>query len=141
MPYPEMLARCYEDVLESTKVFNVGLKTDPRLCGRFAQFRAWYYLPEIDAVGPSKFVGYRDISVDFYFAHTGAVARATLPSNKRLDGRETEPRLQEWFEIVEPGTAEHRFVLDMVKSLGSEECVKEPSKLARYCVPIGFRLS
>ena len=141
MPYTKKLARSYEDVLESTKVFNAGLKTDSRLCGRFAQFRAWYYLPEIDAVGPSKFVGYSDISVDFYFTHTGKVARATLPSNKRFDGRETEPRLQEWFEIVKPGTAEHRFVLDMVKALGSEQCGKEPFKRARYNVPIGFRLS
>ena len=80
-------------------------------------------------MGPSKFVGYRDISVDFYFTHTGAVARATLPSNKRLDGRETEPRLQEWFEIVEPGTAEHRFVLDMVKELGSEDVAKSRPSL------------
>ncbi len=139
MPYREKLVKTYDDVVESTKSFNAGLNEVPRLSKRTSNVKAWYYIPEIDAVGPSKFIGYRGMSADFYLAHSGKLANATLPKSKRLDGRETEPRLTEWFEITEPGTVEYEYVSKKVQEL-LDQWDKKPGSSARYCVPIGFKL-
>ena len=140
MVYEERLARNYNEVIQSTNSFNAGLNENPKLATRLSQFRAWYYIPEIDAVGPSKFIGYKDMSVGFYMSHTGSLAQATLPRYKRLDGRETEPRLSMWFRIAELGTSEYECVLQMVEEL-LDRWGKSPHKRARYCVPIGFKLT
>lgn len=139
MAYKERLARNYDEVVKSTKSFSVGLNGDPRLHKRLSNVKAWYYIPENDAVGPSKFIGYRDMNADFYLAHTGKSAEATLPRSKRLDGRATEPVLKKWFEVTDPSTAEHKYVSDMTKEL-LDKWDKRPSSIARYCVPIGFRM-
>ena len=140
MAYKELLVRSYKEVTESTKSFNVGLNEDHDLHTRGSDVRAWYYIPEIDAVGPSKFIGYRGMTAEFYMAHTGRLAQASLPSSKRLDGRETEPVLRKWFEVTEPGTPEHKFVKGIVEELLAR-WGKRPHKNARYCVPIGFKLT
>ncbi len=138
MAYREGLVRCYQEVVESTKSFNRGLNEEPGLYKRLSGFRAWYYIPEIDGIGPSKFIGYRDVSANFYLAHTGKRGEATFPRSKPLDGRATESVLEKWFEVTEPGTAEHEYVLEMTKEL-LDQWGKKPSKLARYCVPKGYR--
>lgn len=134
MTYKEKLVKDYHEVLESTKLFNVGVNENPCLSRRLSDVKAWYYLPEIDAVGPSKFIGYRNMSTEFYLAHTGKRAKSNLPRSKRLDGRETEPKLAKWFEITEPGTVEYEYVSDKVKQL-LDQWDKKPNSKARYCVP------
>ena len=137
MAYREKLVRSCQEVVESTKSFNRGLNEDPRLFERLSEFRAWYYIPEIDAVGPSKFIGYRNMNVDFYFAHTGTLAQATLPRSKRLNGGSTESRLKKWFKVIEPGTAEYEYVSEMTEEL-LDQWGKKPRKGSRYCVPKGY---
>ena len=138
MAYRERLVRSCEEVVQSTKSFNRGLNEEPDLYKRLSGFRAWYYIPEIDDVGPSKFIGYREISARFYLDHTGTLAKATFPSSKRLNGGTTENRLKKWFEETEPGTVEYEYVSEMTKEL-LDQWGKKPSKLARYCVPKGYR--
>ena len=140
MSYRERLVRSCQEVVESTKSFNRGLNEEPNLYKRLSEFRAWYYIPKIDTVGPSKFIGYRNMSADFYLAHTGTLAKAPLPSSKRLDGRAPEPKLSKWFEITEPGTVEYEYVSEKTDELLAR-WGKKPSVVARYCVPIGFRLA
>jgi len=50
----------YEDVIEPVRAFNEGLKEGGNLENQLSYFRAWYYIPELDAVGPSKFIGYKN---------------------------------------------------------------------------------
>ena len=138
MAYRERLVRNCQEVVESTKSFNRGLNEEPNLYKRLSEFRAWYYIPEIDGVGPSKFIGYREISARFYLDHTGPLAKKTLPRSKRLDGGATESRLKKWFEVTEPGTAEYEYVSEMTKEL-LDRWGKKPRKGARYCVPKGYR--
>lgn len=140
MPYKEKLVKDYDEVVESTKSFNVGLREHPRLYERLSGFKAWYYIPEIDAVGPSKFIGYGNMCADFYWAHTGALGKATLPRSKQLDGRETEPVLEEWFVVTDPKTPEHKFVSEMTEEL-LDRWNKKPNSKVRYCVPIDFRIT
>lgn len=140
MAYKERLVRSYEEVVESAKSFERGLNEGQGLLGPRRNYTVWYYIPEIDTVGPSKFIGYRGMTAEFYMAHTGRLAQASLPSSKRLDGRETEPVLRKWFEVTEPGTPEHKFVKGIVEELLAR-WGKRPHKNARYCVPIGFKLT
>ena len=46
--------------------FNEGLSREKTLKGRLSHFVAWYYVPEEDAVGPSKFIGYKDMTAPMY---------------------------------------------------------------------------
>ncbi len=140
MSYRERLVRSCEEVIESTESFYTGLNEDPRLLTRLSSVKAWYYIPKIDAVGPRKFIGYRNISADFYLAHTGKSAEATFPRSKRLDGGATERVLKKWFEITGPGTAKHKYVSEKTDELLAR-WGKKPCSISRYCVPIGFRLA
>ena len=134
MSYRERLVGSYEEVVESTKAFNAGLIEDLRLQERLSDFKVWYYIREIDAVGPSKFIGYREMNADFYLAHAGKSDKRSLPKSKGLDSGATERRLKKWFRVTEPGTPEEKCVSDMVKALlGQWE--KKPKKGSRYNVP------
>ena len=134
MAYKERLARNYDEVVRSTKSFSVGLNGDPRLHKRLSNVKAWYYIPENDAVGPSKFIGYRDMTAEFYLSHTGTLGKQTQPRNRRLDGGATENRQKKWFDVTGPGTADCENVSEMVKELLGQ-WGKKPRKDARYNVP------
>ena len=75
---------------------------------------------------PSKFVGYADNTAEAYFRERHA-----------RDGRITEPVLQQWFHVVEPGSpradALDRALGDFLRSHGRFG----PRKGARICVPAG----
>ena len=138
MAYMERLARNYDEVVKSTKSFSVGLNGDPRLVQRLTDFKVWYYILEIDAVGPSKFIGYRDMTAEFYLSHTGILTKQTQPRNRRLDGGATENRLKKWFDVTESGTAEYECVSGKVKELLGQ-WDKKPKEGSRYNVPSAAR--
>ena len=48
----------YDDVLDSVRAFNKGLEQSKRFREQIPFFQSWYYVPELDAVGPSKFIRY-----------------------------------------------------------------------------------
>lgn len=63
---------------------------------KLTRFRAWYATKKPDGrwiFGPSKFIGYKDITPDEYVAHKG----------QGMDGRQTENALQKWFQEVPDG--------------------------------------
>lgn len=67
------------------------------LLHRLAQFRAWYAVkgPKGEWLfGPSKFIGYEDLDASSYSQLEG-----------RMDGRDTETTLQQWFEEEPEDTA------------------------------------
>lgn len=118
----------YEHVVENIKNFNEGLSQGNGLETLPSYFRAWYYAPEADAVGPSKFIGYEGITVSEYM------------SRNDLDGRETEPVLLRWFGVLEDGTPEYQYVEEKVRKLVASTG-KRVNSIARFCAPINWRVS
>lgn len=118
----------YNQVNGNVRNFNAGLSEGTDLETLLAYFRAWYFLPEEDAVGPSKFIGYEGMTGAEYMARDD------------LDGKETEPVLQRWFEVLAEGTPEYRYVeqktWDLAASFG-----KRVSRAARFSAPVGWRVS
>ena len=72
--------KTYQNVLESVRAFNKGLELSRRLREQIRFFQSWYYIPELDAVGPSKFIRYKDMDAFEY-----------IRSHTELDGRVAEP--------------------------------------------------
>lgn len=48
-------------------------------------FRQWYYIPELNVFGPSKYIGYKNMNTSKY------------DRGKRKTGVGTEKILKEWF--------------------------------------------
>ena len=114
-----MLCSSYDEIVESMNLFNKGIGLESRL----RYFRAWYYIPEIDAVGPSKFIGYRGMTIPNYLKYP-------------LDGKETESVLGQWFDVLAEGP-ELTYVSNLVaRVLGPKG---RPNKLARYCAKKNWR--
>ncbi|CAN5372841.1 hypothetical protein BH10PSE7_BH10PSE7_22060 [soil metagenome] len=98
------VARSEEDVLENIRNYEVEVGRDQTLRSRMRRHPAWYAFRDDAArwhFGPSKFVGYADMTCEAYLDYAA----------ERLDGRETEPVLGEWFELVEDGTDLHAQLL------------------------------
>lgn len=98
--------KTYQDVLESVRAFNKGLEPSRRLREQIRFFQSWYYVPELDAVGPSKFIRYKDMTAFEY-----------IRNHSELDGRVAEPVLSKWFHRLEENSAEAIWVRQRVDRL------------------------
>jgi hypothetical protein len=123
------VAETYQDVVESVKAFNGGLEEEGGLKNQLSFFRAWYYIPELDAVGPSKFIGYKGMTAKEYMTRY----------NQDLDGRETEPILGRWFEVLGRESVEDRLVTTRIEQL-LQRYHKRPSRAFRCAAPPNWRL-
>lgn len=87
------LVETYEQVLENITQFNYELdKHDDDIVSQLAFFKQWYFIPELDMLGPSKYIGYKEMDAAFY--NRGH----RLPGQKvGKDGRITERTLSKWF--------------------------------------------
>lgn len=122
------LSENYEDVVEAVRAFNRGLGAGHNLEYQLSYFRAWYYIPELDMVGPSKFIGYKGMTAEAYMNST------------ELDGKVTEPILSRWFDVLLPGTPEGNYVRSLVDRLLSRY-KKVINRKARFLAPHGWHLS
>lgn len=122
-----MLAESFEDVVESVSAFNRDLTGSQDLQDKLSYFRAWYYIPELKMVGPSKFIGYKGMTAIKYSQSTG------------LDGKATEPTLTQWFTALAPGTPETAYVRSLVEQLLAAYG-KTVNEKARFLAPITRRL-
>ncbi len=116
------------DVSDNVRSFNEGLESSERLRDLLSYFRAWYYLPELDMVAPSKYIGYKGINAE------------TFVTGQGLDGRETEPVMGKWFDRLNVETAEGRYVSGKVAEL-TARYGKSMNRVARFGAPRGWRLS
>ena len=98
--------KTYDDVLDSVRAFNKGLEPSKRLREQIRFFQSWYYVPELDAVGPSKFIRYKNMTAFEY-----------IRSHSELDGHVAEPVLSKWFNRLEPNSAEAVWVRQRVEGL------------------------
>ena len=117
----------YKEVIESVSAFNESLKGEKELQNRLLWFRAWYYIPELDEVGPSKFIGYKNVPVAQYL------------TGENLDGKVTEVMLGKWFDLLIEGTPEANYVESLVERLVSRYN-KVVNRRARFNAPRGWRL-
>ena len=77
--------------------FAEEIRRSPELARRLSHARSWYADQDKDGrwrFGPSKFVGYEGLDAETYLDL----------SNRGLDGRKTEPRLQRWFTELDSST-------------------------------------
>jgi len=116
-----------KEVIKSVRAFNKGLKGEKALQNHLSYFRAWYYIPELNKVGPSKFIGYKNLPVAQYL------------TGKDLDGKVTEQILGKWFNLLIEGTPEADYVEGLVKELVSSYD-KVMNRKARFNAPRGWRL-
>ncbi len=78
----------YDDVVKNVQQFNADLHATQDIVTQLSMFRHWYYIPELDAFGPSKYVGYKDMNAERY------------GRGKDKDGRDTEVVLRRWFTTL-----------------------------------------
>ena len=121
--------KTYHDVLESVRAFNKGLEPSKRLREQIRFFQSWYYVPELDAVGPSKFIRYKDMTAFEY-----------IRSHTELDGRVAEPVLSKWFSRLEPNSAEAAWVKQRVEALVGRYG-KIVNTAAKFSAPRGWSIN
>lgn len=113
------------DVIRSISAFNAALDASEGLQERLAYVRGWYAVRNGDgdwAFGPSKFIGYQNLTADEY-----------LTPKSGLDGRKTEAQLVQWFQLVDEDTELYDELWDaLIEFLDRYD--KEPSRAARISV-------
>jgi uncharacterized protein (DUF433 family) len=100
-----------DEVLSNITKYASLAGSNARLRERAGYARSWYAYRDPSGVwqfGPSKFVGYHNVSAKNYLSESGA-------SGER-DGRQTERVLGEWFTLVEPGTRLGRELADALRN-------------------------
>src|SRR5260221_3679882 len=95
-------------------------------------YRSWYAVRNESGYlfGPSKFIGYQDLSPEEYLASAySSEAHGRIQGQDVLDGRVTEVVLKRWSDLVELGHPEHQ----VLHSALNELCArygKRPNALA-----------
>ncbi len=110
-----------EEVKDNIIAFNEGLGGNEGLVKYLPFFRAWYYIPGLEYVGPSKFIGYRGMTAKIYLEnHTSG-----------MSGTETEPVLRQWFDLAHERPSDREYIMNLVKELLAGYH-KIPNRKARY---------
>lgn len=81
----EQLVIYIDEVLENMVQFNKDLEQEAEIISQLSQFKHWYYVPELDLLAPSKYIGYSNMNTKKYnrgFNKTGV---------------DTEKVLKQWF--------------------------------------------
>ena len=98
--------KTYDEVLESIGGFNRALERGRRLREQIRFFKTWYYVPELDAVGPGRFIRFK-----------GLTGLEYIREHSELGGRVAEPVLNKWFAPLEENSAESILVKQKVSRL------------------------
>ena len=118
----------YGEVKINASSFVSGLGQGVGLEDLIPYFRAWYYIPELDIVAPSKYIGYEGITPAVYMTKDG------------LDGKETEPVLAKWFTRLDADSPEGKYIAKKADYL-ARPYGKYLNRVARFNAPKGWRLS
>ncbi|MDN4493589.1 hypothetical protein [Ureibacillus aquaedulcis] len=81
----EELVTSLEEVVKNVIQFNEDLENHTDIVTQLSMFIHWYYIPTINAFGPSKYIGYKNMNTEKY------------DRGKRKTGVDTEKELKEWF--------------------------------------------
>ena len=86
------LVESYDDVVLNSKEFYDNIENG--LVRKLCFFRHWYYIEETDTFAPSKFIGYKGITISEY-------RRGTIRNAGYMDGRDTVNHLKQWFRLAD----------------------------------------
>lgn len=86
----------YSEATKNIQVFNEELSKSKGLQDRLSSHTAWYYSPEYNLFGPSKFIGYKNTT-----------ARSYLSQAAHLNGGDTEWILNRLFNPVSKKEAQY----------------------------------
>lgn len=87
------LVENYKDVLDNSEAFHNCMDNSEEIIKKLGLFRHWYYIEETNKFAPSKFIGYKDITLEEYITGTSR-------EEGYMDGRDTVPRLKKWFKSI-----------------------------------------
>ena len=118
----------YADVVHNVQTFNEQVHTTD-LQSQVAQFRHWYCIPELRMFGPSKFVGYKNMTAALY----NRGHRVNHQLERQRDGRITEKALKTWFVDIGPDHPEWIQLYMELSNLFPRS--KKPNKRCRIHLP------
>ena len=125
---PRETVKTYNDVIESVRAFNKDLEHSNRLRERIRFFQSWYYVPELDSVGPSKFIRYK-----------GMTAIEYIRNYAELNGQVAESAFVKWFHHLKENSPEEIWVRQRVdKLLGRYG--KTVQSEAKFSAPIEWNI-
>ena len=119
----------FNEVKQNVSRFHNDLQSHPALQDKLSQFRHWYYIPDSDQFGPSKYVGYTSMDFETYKSH----------HRQRMDGRRTEEKLKSWFDVLNPGSLESDYLYEKLKEFINRHGKRLKSNAAIH-VPRGWKL-
>ena len=99
------LVKTIEQLVRNMKEYQKAVRVSNKITPSLV--RAWYYIPALDMVGASRFIGYKDMTSVRY------------DQSKEIDGRQTEPHLQEkaWFRQLQVGEPYYARAYQLAESL------------------------
>ncbi|MCA1029553.1 hypothetical protein LCL95_00745 [Bacillus timonensis] len=95
----------YEEVLQNMKQFMCDIYGGTEIVEQVTQFKHWYFIPELQAFGPGKYIGYKEMNTEIYDRGAGK------------SSVETGKVLKSWFEIVEGGSKADILLREQLTSL------------------------
>ena len=121
-----LLIENWEDIIENFQNFNSSIETSNSVArDQLSKFFHWYYLPSLDIFAPSKFLGYKGMTL-FTYKSEG-------------DGRETQPALKKYFIKLDPNSQKYNSLLtkleDFLKPMGKEVSKKTTSGSGGIYIP------
>ncbi|MEC1526243.1 hypothetical protein P9D43_30200 [Neobacillus niacini] len=60
------LVTSLKEVVDNITKFNKDLEDNTEIISQLTMFRHWYYIPELNVLGPSKYIGYKNMNTSKY---------------------------------------------------------------------------
>jgi 5-methylcytosine-specific restriction protein A len=99
------LIESINEAAQNAEEFNqIQMDSDSETLRRFSQFFHWYYFSNLDVFAPSKFIGYKNTTIDNY------AGRGT--------GTDTQRVLSNWFTKVDSLSSEYVQLSEKLKAYG-----------------------
>ena len=124
----EQLVICVDEVFENIIQFNIDLEEESEIILQLSQFRHWYYVPELNLFGPSKYIGYSKMNTKKY----------NRGSNKT--GVDTEKVLKKWFIILDNSSEKDIMLMNKLKDLLAQYNKKPRSNAVIHILKNGLNV-
>lgn len=79
------LVTSLDEVVLNIKQFNTDLSEELDVISQLLQFKHWYFIPQINLFGPSKYIGYKNMNTSRY------------NRGRSKTGVDTEKEMKIWF--------------------------------------------
>lgn len=121
-----MLVKDYQQILRNIRQYNQDLIINTYLQRLLHNHRVWYYIYDLDAFGPSKYIGNINMTGEEYY-------------NSRdinfNDGGRTERALKPFFQTVYQEDPNYAYLKDKLVALLQKYGAK-PNSLLRLNIPL-----